>query len=567
MSRDWTFEGQLSSIAEFEAGTDSAGGYSCCFLKKDGETTKIYMSSALEDWNSYIAYDSVATGIDGVPTALDYVEDGKLLVGTSAGKVYEVLVAPNAVASGFTLMFTDPNGDKVNRVSRGNGNDHRIVSSGSKVYTFPSAGGAETERLDAGAGSAVIDIALGADQGTMFVIRDIAGGTTLAAASSSWGVSKQDGDISASLRSSQVFNIDFDASTGRWIAGRASGENAETTELSNWVDLSSHSPLWVAAAHYGKISYATDGASWSNYTIPSPLHQGKITGIALGKDEGDNDLWIITREPDNSSSIREVVRSSDPTDINSWSEIEYLGSGNPNGANDVKYGNGVWVFIGDGGIDRSIDGGNTLIDTSGYSPPGPNLTIGDKSLSTDGAGSWVAVSHDGNSHTIFKSIDDGATWVLSYTIPIGYEGRQYRKQVQYGNDVWIVFTGLGGGFRCQAGDLDSNNWTPIAPVDQLSWTSDFQYGGNNTWVAVGSSYGWNHTSTDNGATWVQNGNIGSGNISNDPSFVAYDDGIWIAVTDDRIFRSSDNGSSWVQSQYLGGYSYGAVAINRVLPNI
>jgi hypothetical protein len=564
MDRDWTFGGQLGEISDFSAGTDSSGGYSCCFLKTDAGTTKIYLASDLEDWSSYVAYDSIATGIDGLPTALDYVENGKLLIGTSTGKVYEVLVAPNAVASGFELRFTDPNGEGVNVVSESSSAGLRVVSSGSKVYTFPSAGGAAVERLDAGAGSAVIDVALSGDQGTMFLIRNPGGGTTLAAASPTWDVSRQNGEISASLRSSQVFNVDFHVKSGRWLAGRASGVMAETNDLSSWVDLSSQPPLWVAMAKGGKVGYSTDGISWLSYSIFT-VGADVITGLAFGRDASNNDLWIATSEPSNSNSIVEVFKSSDPTDSQSWSQVSYVGAGNPNGANDVKYGNGIWVIIGDGGIDRSVDGGATFINTSGYAPPGPQAVVGDKSLATDGFGNWLAVSHDGHDHNIFKSTDDAATWTLSHTISIGQETRILRKNVEYANDIWIVLAPGTNGVRCSASGLATDSWTEIAASGLLRQASDLQYGGNNAWIATGDRYGINHTSTDNGATWVQNASMP--NIADDPSFIAYSDGMWVSGGDTRIFRSTDNGSTWTQSFIQSGHLWNAVAINRILPNI
>jgi len=138
-------------------------------------------------------------------------------------------------------------------------------------------------------------------------------------------------------------------------------------------------------------------------------------------------------------------------DAVTWTSKTYAGIFN---ANDVAYGNGVWITVANGGeITRSVDAGLTWnLLTSGITAH-LNTVVYDPTNDT-----WFAAGRSGE---IWTSIDSGATWSISYN---SADNQQFQDIEFDGVDtVYTVGVNFTGGTLPVA--LKSNNggssWTVI----------------------------------------------------------------------------------------------------------
>ena len=316
--------------------------------------------------------------------------------------------------------------------------------------------------------------------------------------------------------------------------------------------------LWVAAGLNGQISYSHDLSSWTEYQTPAETTVQNLS-ITFGKDSENQNLWLTTRWWD---SAGEVSTSSDPSSggAGGWTIIDAGGLGS---GNDAAYGNGVWVAIGKNSAVRSTDGGTNWSTVTVPSFGDTGSTYGRSSIATDGVGNWVIVSNDSRKYEVYKSTDNGSTWVLSASWGWDASVAWYPKEVSYGNGMWVLATHDNKIRTCSSAGLATDSWVIAQDIGYTAW--DVQYGTGNTWVAVGEGMrSW--TSNDNGSTWTENNAKAGGGTQ--AMNVAFGDETWVAVTDgtaNNILKSTDNGVTWTVVNSSGQELRG-IAYNSVLPN-
>ena len=94
-----------------------------------------------------------------------------------------------------------------------------------------------------------------------------------------------------------------------------------------------------------------------------------------------------------------------------------------------------------------------------------------------GNGVWVAVSTNGITNRVMRSIDDGATWVgVAATEQVNW------RSVAYGNGVWVAISSDGTDQVMRS--TDGLSWSAVLATEGNNWES-VAYG-NGVWVAVSS---------------------------------------------------------------------------------
>jgi|1_EtaG_2_1085319.scaffolds.fasta_scaffold04238_4 hypothetical protein len=555
MANDWTIGVEITDIVGVVEGSAANGSAMVAVVTKSG----IWSGTDVSVFAT-LSFAPVAHG--GSFSKVAYMGSGKFAAVTDNGKLYSLHFSTASSAPTATLMHTDAGANPITALAHAEADGSVGFACGNKVYTIPVGGGDATERMDSEsvieAGSKVYDLDY-SSKGWVLLVSKADSTSASVIATANWS-STVTADFADDFSSSLPREVNYyeNIAGGTWMIGREDGEVKQTTDLDTWRPPAGSPPLWVAIGGE-RVSYSTDSVSWTDYQISSAVTMQTANSLTFGKDGSGNDLWMCSTVPSGGNSINSLVKTSDPTDANSWTVVSDLGGDGTQNMRDVKYGNGVWATISNGGIDRSTDGGTTWQNTTGF---GGWPYVGDLSLATDGAGNWVACGHSGNDFQIYKSLDDAQTWTLSTTISASPQSAQnYNKEVEYANGIWMVITPWGG-TRCTSINLDNDGWVAIAGAALLNPT-DFQYGGNDTWVAVTSQSGRNYTSTDNGATWTQNSGIAGVTT---PMSIAYSNGVWLVSSNQFIHKSTDNGTTWTQAHSKYQYGYASIAYSSVLPN-
>ena len=232
-----------------------------------------------------------------------------------------------------------------------------------------------------------------------------------------------------------------------------------------------------------------------------------------------------------------------------WNSV---GSGGfSGGANDVAYGNGLWVAVGDNGGGPSIQySGNGISWSNGAT----TFTTAGTAVVYNGSNLWVATGSNAGFPTLFgiKFSGDGINWSNATpfggsNVPVsfnsvGFGGGRYLASVLSFNQVYTSVTG-------------SNNWqvSPTSIVrNAYAYTGQFWLGGGQ---AVGGNPNTTIQISPNGITWIPITSGGfTGNCydiivnSNTSTFMAA--GEDVAPTE-FILRYSINGSNWAPSLITG----------------
>ena len=203
---------------------------------------------------------------------------------------------------------------------------------------------------------------------------------------------------------------------------------------------------------------------------------------------------------------------------------------------DITYGNGTFVMVGQNSQAYSVDNGQTWIPVtyplSGY-----------WRSTAFGNGVFVTIK----SVSQARSTDNGLTW--SFALSPITTGDWF--SVAYGNGVFVM---VGDG--CQAYSTDNGQtWTSVAsPLGGTTWYS-VAYGNG---VFVMSGY-YQAYSTDNGITW----NLSAPFIGGQYASVAYGNGVFVAVFPLLFINgqaySTDNGITWTYASSPLGGSWSSVA--------
>jgi len=147
-----------------------------------------------------------------------------------------------------------------------------------------------------------------------------------------------------------------------------------------------------------------------------------------------------------------------------------------------------------------VSSGNAATAWSKLTTPGLSNSIYD--ISTDGT--RIIISGSSNSTISNKISTDAATWTDCSINGLKLFNTGY--QSAYGNGVWIAVGVPVTAGQCIARSTDNGITWSYVGNSILGNGYGIAYGGNSTWVAVGSPSGQNAAiSTDNGATWTAKG--------------------------------------------------------------
>ena len=550
--RDWTIGVDIANIVGVAEG-DAANNEAMAVIATN---TGVYSGSDIMTLNT-LSFNAVAAGAN--LRQVIYVSPGKFAVTSENGKVYELSFATPSSAPSAALVYEDPGAAPITAIAHAEGRSELVFSAENKVYTIPVGGGSATERADTetitSAGSELFDIDY-SSQGWLLIIKNSDGQKATAIAAEDWS-STVSSNLPAALSDSAPLQVNYTEETAAWIVAREDGQVVTTTDLDEWRPAGD---LWVAVGTTGHVAHSSDLSSWTTYQAPASSTLTNLS-VSYGLDGSNSPLWLMGRTWDVNADF---AQASDPTS----------GAGNWAAQNsplqkisDAAYGNGVWIAVGrehapgTGGIARSTDGGSTWTSPSSGLSTTSNSDYA--SVATDGAGNWVVIENSNRQYQVWKSTDNGSTWSLSTQWGWHTGIDSYRKEISYGNGVWILATHDRKIRTCTDAGLATNAWTWVATLSAIPY--DIQHSTGGTWVAVGDNKK-NWTSTDNGATWVENTALPGS--SQHAVNVAYGNGTWVAVlngANDNICKSTDNGTSWTSIGSTGTELKG-VAFNSVLPN-
>jgi len=194
-----------------------------------------------------------------------------------------------------------------------------------------------------------------------------------------------------------------------------------------------------------------------------------------------------------------------------------------------------------------------------WSPPASGPTVG--GLATDHRGVWVSAS----GANIYRSADDGLTWVEQSVLPSGSFGAG--EVATDGRGKWIAMSQTSG-WAATSTD-DGQTWT-VGIISGHNNLRSFDTDGQGTWMLYSYSSGIGSDRLrrliDDGG-WVDLGTI---NGSNGKTFCMHAGGsIWIAghATAGSISRSNDNGETWVSIATGMGASAVKLVKSRTTPGV
>jgi len=203
---------------------------------------------------------------------------------------------------------------------------------------------------------------------------------------------------------------------------------------------------------------------------------------------------------------------------------------------DVAYGNGTWVAVGDNG---------TLYYTTDPTAAWTQNNQGTVTFNgvAYGNGIWVAV---GNNGTLYYATDPTGTWTSNT------QGTQSLYGIAYGNGYWVACGGTASsvGVILYATD-PTGAWT--ANNHGTNVLEDLDYG-NGTWVVVGANSVIYYRATDPTGSFTLNTQTAV------PNFfaVAYGNGYWVACGNlsgsNMIYATDPSAATWT-SHSLGLPNY------------
>lgn len=257
-------------------------------------------------------------------------------------------------------------------------------------------------------------------------------------------------------------------------------------------------------------------------------------------------------------------------------------AGDSNWTTNGPYGVSIWSITadpsddrimyagGDGGIYKSIDGGNTWTlagsNTTVYSvvvdPNDSQLlyasATGGVYRSTDGGSSWAATSlgdwimplvmdptdsqilYAGsfNGHGVYRSIDGGSSWITPSL------SSEIRTIVVDPNDSQVVYAAGTGAYKSTDG---GSSWGSLG-LGGLYFYSLAIRNDNSQIVYAGVSSGGVFITDNGGASWMPVGNAGSLDVRDVVVDSLNPGRVYVGVhgNDAGVYRSDDNGQTWTQ---------------------
>jgi hypothetical protein len=361
-------------------------------------------------------------------------------------------------------------------------------------------------------------VAVGSDGNTTFISTDAA----------SWS---QGGN---GLTISDMTGVTF--GSGQFVLVDNGGDIANSTDGLNWA-MQASVATGLNGIAYGNGFFATVGyggaiylSSGSNFWFANDSGQANnLYGIGFG-----GGLFVAPGQAGTvlSSSLTET--SANPTEQN-WALASYA-PGTADTSDSlacVAYGNGIYVALGSDG-DTAFTSANGITWTQG----GNGLTYSDITGVTFGNGQFVLVDNGGD-------------------IATSPDGRNWTPQTGTGTGLNDVATF--GGTYVAVGDVLTTDGVVFTSPLAIRWTqvdpgvAENLYGITSAprtpeFVAVGQQ-AVIITSTDLGATWVDQTNITANNLY-DLHGVTYGGGQFVAVGASGMLLTSTDGVNWIQPNYL-----------------
>lgn len=237
---DWTHGGNLSDIVKFSRGSDISGNPSYAYAKKEpgDDTTTLYFATDFQTWSTFSSYASGVSSIDGSPICMEYGPNGKVLVGTDSGKVYEITLDGSSVPQSYSLVHSMAGSEDVKVIKYGTSSNLWAFEAGGKVYTIPVGGGAAVEKLDLNvvdqAGSIVQDMSEANDAWSIVVRRpDFTFVVYLV--SPDWSTVNNPASLQAVLSAINPVDLNYFYDIDTWCASGADGTVITTDDINNWI--------------------------------------------------------------------------------------------------------------------------------------------------------------------------------------------------------------------------------------------------------------------------------------------------------------------------------------------
>jgi hypothetical protein len=233
----WDHGGELTHIKHFSAGYSVIGADAYGYTKEEpsDNTTTLYFASDLKTLSTFTEYDAASTGIEGSPSCLTYGTNNLWLLGTSAGKVYEIaLLSVDSSTAFFDERWSNATGEAINAMKFDANTGRWIFETEDSLYTMDQGGANVQSQLSLAAGEKIVDIQSGEGH-IVYVVRKADYSFELFVCDSSWANIKDSASMQPILASHEAIDVNYDADSDLWTASSASGVVISTDDLSNWL--------------------------------------------------------------------------------------------------------------------------------------------------------------------------------------------------------------------------------------------------------------------------------------------------------------------------------------------
>tara|TARA_Y100001963_G_scaffold148072_1_gene225335 strand:- start:351 stop:1625 length:1275 start_codon:yes stop_codon:yes gene_type:complete len=324
---------------------------------------------------------------------------------------------------------------------------------------------------------------------------------------------------------------------------KVSGGSKESIASIGGTSAPAGAPVWLAVSTGARFIYSENAGaisgSWSSFYQISGISTD-CTGLAYGKDNNDNDRWIVTW--DRGNNLASVASVSVPTESADWAFLDLdTGTwGSSQAANSVAYTNAtnppVWAIVGNGGrVAYSSTGSSTTSDwevdintTAGFAG---NRSI--EAVCFSGSHMFLAGAR---TRIVSGSVPDG--WTIGTNISWGTSDRCLDESDSVGNSqfAWYDIAAAGSGDDARIWAVADSTRTdnfPVFATGSLACCGDFDdtVGWRDIINYPTNTFGDNSDSTQRRMRAV----VGDGQ------------GNWMIVgLEGQLFRSTNNGSTWSQ---------------------
>ena len=233
----WDHGGELTHIKHFSAGYSVIGADAYGYTKEEpsDNTTTLYFASDFKTFSTFTEYTAASTGIEGSPSCLTYGTNNLWLLGTSAGKVYEIaLLSVDSSTAFFDERWSNATGEAINAMKFDANTGRWIFETEDSLYTMDQGGTNVQSQLSLAAGEKIVDIQSGEGH-IVYVVRKADYSFELFVCDSSWANIKDSASMQPILASHEAIDVNYDADSDLWTASSASGVVISTDDLSNWL--------------------------------------------------------------------------------------------------------------------------------------------------------------------------------------------------------------------------------------------------------------------------------------------------------------------------------------------